>query len=417
MANKKSKHKRWIWVAAVIVVTVGASYGGVRWTRPRTNIPTAVVKRGVFTTYLTLQGQLAALRSATLKAPTRAGDQIRILKLVGNGARVKPGEVVIQFDGTKLEQTLQQDQSALKQADAEIKQSQAKAEMAEEQDRTDLMKARYTLESAKLDASEKSILSKIDGEEKELAVANAEQTARQAVEKLKSDQESGAADVKDKEQARAKALFDVQETRRELASMTIRAPMAGLATILPNLRAGGFFENGPPFKPGDQAWAGAGIIELPDLSTLYVNARVDEADRGKLRAGQPVTVRVDAVPGAALAGEITEISSLAKIDFSAGWPPSRNFELRVRLHQIDPRMRPGMTANLKTAADRVSDSILIPAQAVFKSHGQTLAYVLKGTRFLPQSIEVSGRGEGELAVTQGLVPGERVALEDPENTN
>jgi multidrug resistance efflux pump len=279
---RRTKRKRWTWVAMIAVVVAAASYGGARWTRPRIHVQTTVVRRGVFTSYLTLRGHLAAVRSVTLKAPTRIGDQIRILKLVENGAGVRPGEVVIQFDASKLHQTLQEDQSALKQAEAEIRQSTAKTRIAVEQDRTDLMKARYTLESARLDASERAILSKIDGEEKQLAVTNAEEVVSQDEQKLKSDETSGAADLKDKQEARDKALFDVQETEQDIASTTVRAPMKGLVTILPNLRAGGFFENGPPFKPGDQAWAGADIIELPDLSTIHTVARVEEADRGKL---------------------------------------------------------------------------------------------------------------------------------------
>lgn len=411
--QKRSKRKRWIWVAIILVVAAGASYGIARWSRPQDHIPTAVVKRGVFVNYLTLRGQLAASRSVTLKAPTRVGDQIRILKLVENGAQVRPGEVVIQFDASKLQQTLEEDQSALKQAEAEIRQSQAKSRMAVEQDRTDLMKDQYTLESAKLDASEKAILSKIDGEEKQLAVANAEQAVYQAEQKLKSDRDSGNADLKDKKQARDKALFDVEDAEQEIASMTVRAPMGGLVTILPNLRAGGFFQNGPPFKPGDQAWAGADIIELPDLSTIHAVARVDEADRGKLRDAQPVTVRVDAVPSAAFAGKITQISTLAKVDFSGGWPPSRNFEFEVQLSRTDPRMRPGMTASIRAPVNRAPRSILIPIQAAFQRAGESFSYVQEGTRFIPRRIEVAQRSEEQLAIQSGLQPGERVALQDP----
>jgi RND family efflux transporter MFP subunit len=408
--------RRWIWITIVIILVAAASYGGARWSRLRRHVPTAVVRRGLFTTYLTLRGQLAASRSVTLKAPTLAGDQIRILKLVENGARVQPGEVVIGFDASKLRQTLQEDKSALKQADAEIREAQAKGRMAVEQDRTDLLKARYTLESARLDASQKAILSRIDGEEKQLAVANAEQAVYQAEQKLRSDQASTVASVKDKEQARDKALFDVRQTQEVLASMTVRAPIQGLVTVLSNLRAGGFFENGPPFKPGDQAWAGADILELPDLSTIHVVARVDEADRGKLRVGQVVTVRVEAVPGPASKGKISRIGALAKVDFSGGWPPSRNFEFEVKLAQSDSRMRPGMTATVRVPADQMANLILIPADAAFQKGTETLAYVLQKNRFVGRPIEIAERGDGELAVDRGLKPGERVALQDPTGT-
>ncbi|MFI5126206.1 MAG: hypothetical protein ACHQJX_05220, partial [Candidatus Acidiferrales bacterium] len=76
-------------------------------------IPSALVQRGEFTDYVQLRGQAKALKSAIISAPYQAGD-LQIIKLAQNGAQVKKGDVVVEFDATTLKQTLAQDQSTLK---------------------------------------------------------------------------------------------------------------------------------------------------------------------------------------------------------------------------------------------------------------------------------------------------------------
>ena len=72
-----------------------------------------------------------------------------------------------------------------------------------------------------------------------------------------------------------------------------------------------------------------------------------------------------------------------------------------------------MSASIRAAVEQVPNAILIPPQASFQKGGETVAYVLKGSKFEERPIEIVRRGEGQLAVGSGLEPGERVALKDP----
>ncbi len=80
----------------------------------------------------------------------------------------------------------------------------------------------------------------------------------------------------------------------------------------------------PVFKEGDRAWAGAAIAELPDMSTIHAIAPVYEADRGRVEPGQPVTLNIEAVPDKEHKGRVSEISPLAKIDYST-YPYQKEF--------------------------------------------------------------------------------------------
>ncbi len=410
-AMHRSRRSRWKRLGAVWAVAAASFLSVARLAYPATKLPTAEVKRGDFVEALPLRGEVKAVKSTVLEAPSGAGD-LRIVRLAPNGAMVKAGEVVVEFDATDLRKTLDQKRSDLKEAEAEIEQARAQARLTEEQDTTDLAKARYDVERARLEASKQEILSKLEGEENKLKLAAAEQHLKQAEEKLQADQAGDKATISAKVQKRDKVQYDVREAEMHIARMSLRASKSGLITILTNWQSQFSGGSPMPFKPGDSAWPGATIAELPDMSSFRVTAPLDEADRGRVKAGQEVTVRVDAVPDKELRAHVADISTLAKQDFST-WPPPKNFELTVQLEQTDSRLRPGMSATVRVAVAHLPNSLLIPAEAAFEKAGKTVVYVQKGSGFEERAIEVARRGECEVAVAAGLKAGERVALKEP----
>jgi RND family efflux transporter MFP subunit len=213
-------------------------------------------------------------------------------------------------------------------------------------------------------------------------------------------------------QKRNKALFDVQQGERAVSSMTLRAPVGGMVTILPNWRNQVGWSEAPEFKEGDRLWPGAAIAELPDLSSVRVAARVDETDRGRVKPGQPAKVRVDAIPDREFDARVAEISPLAKLDFSS-WPLTKSFDLILELAATDQRLRPGMSANARIAVDRQADAVLLPAPALFEKGGRSVVYVQGAWGFQERLVEIGRRTPKQVAVRRGVKPGERVALRDP----
>jgi HlyD family secretion protein len=395
------------WFGARDAATVSAA----------TAIPSSTVVRGELVDIVELRGQIRPLHSVDLLAPPDAG-QIQILKLVKDGDSVKKGDTAIVFDPSTIQMTLNQRRSDLKQAEAQIDDMRAKQKLAEQQDQTDLLKAKYDVERAKLDASQAEILSQIDGEEKKLALADAEQRAKQAQQKVDSDVASNKADLANIAQKREKALRDVQHWEEAISHLTIIAPTDGMVHLMPNYQAGGNFgSNPPPFKEGDRAWSMAAIAQIPDLSALRIAARLDEEDRGKLHAGETVSARVDAVTDLAFTGTVADISPLAKVDFSNGWPPVKNFDLVVTLDHIDNRLRPGMSVTERIAVQRIPNVILVPAEALFTRNGRDVVYVEQGAKgsnnFIERAVVIGHRGGGQVEIRSGLEPGVRVATKDP----
>jgi RND family efflux transporter MFP subunit len=193
--------------------------------------------------------------------------------------------------------------------------------------------------------------------------------------------------------------------------------MDGVITLLPNSRARTNLLGGgstPVFKEGDRAYAGATIAEIPDLSTIQGKAPVLEADRGRVEPGQPVVLNIEAVPDREHKGRVKEISPLAKMDYNTT-PVKKNFDLVVELENPDPRLRPGMTAGFRVEVERVHDALVVPAEAVFSKNGRTVAYVLSDGVYRERPLTLARRGIGQVMVSKGLKPGERIALKDPSS--
>jgi RND family efflux transporter MFP subunit len=403
---------------AVIVIVLAAVAGGVVAMNAGGGVPnitTVTVTHGDFVDYIQIRGDIRPAKSIVLAAPLQSGGDLQITKLVKNGAAVKKGDLLVEFDATTLEQRLAERRSDLKSAEGEIEQLQAQQKINAEERKTQLLKARYDVDRAKLDLGKRDLISEIEFQEAKLALADAEQRFKETEAKVKSTDTAAEADLIARRRKRDKAQFDVDRTERAIEALRLRAPADGTVNILTNPRTGGTFGGGEvEFREGDRAWAGASILELPDLTSIHLEARLDESDRGRLKVGQQAVVKIEAVPGKDFTARVDLISVLARVDFSSGWPPVRNFDLGLVLDNPDPRIRPGMTATARIAADRMPDATLVPAEAIFQKDGRPVVYRLNGSKFDEQPIEIVRRGREQAAVSSGVTTGDKLAVRRPE---
>lgn len=409
------KHKRALAAFGVVASVAGAGIAMNARTGTAPNVTTSEVTRGDFVDYIQIRGDIRPAKSIVLAAPLQAGGELQIVKLVKSGTVVKKGDLVVEFDATSLKQRLEERHSELKTAQGEIEQSQAQGKITAEQQATNLMKATYDVERARLDLGKRDLISRIEFEGAKLSLADAEQRLKEVQAKGLSSKAGSEAELLGKKRKRDKAQYDVDRTTASIDALHLRAPADGTVNILENSRSGGpFGGGGVEFREGDRAWPGASILELPDLSSIHLEARLDEADRGRLKVGQEASVKIEAVPGKDFAARVDLISVLARADFSSGWPPVRNFGLGLVLRARDPRIRPGMTATARIAADRLPNVTLVPAETIFQKDGRPVVYRLNGSKFDEQSIEITRRGREQAAVSAGVNPGDRLAVRRPE---
>ena len=84
-------------------------------------------------------------------------------------------------------------------------------------------------------------------------------------------------------------------TNSRLAQMEMKTPLSGVVMYMQNYSQG--WMNAKPFQVGDQVWPGGVVAEIPDLTTLEMEGKVEEIDRGRICVGQETRVHIDSLPG------------------------------------------------------------------------------------------------------------------------
>jgi HlyD family secretion protein len=402
-------------LSALLVLAIGG-WQVLRGGATTLETETVEVTRGTFLDRATIRGEIKAMRAQLLTAPSDAGE-LRILEMAPNGANVRKGDVVIAFDTTALKQRLDEKQSDLRASHAEISKADAEGRLKLEEFTTGRVTAEFDVERAKLDVKAGELQSRFDEQKARLGLSDKEQKLQETDTVLDSGRKATAATVGGLEGKLERAQAEVGRTSRGLQALVIRAPTDGVMVVLENWRAGQFGQGNRPFQVGDAAWAGAQIAELPDLASARMTAVVDEVDRSRLVLGQDATVRVDALSDTELTARLVSIGTIAKMDFSAGWPPKRGFELVLDLTRTEARLRPGMSAVARIGVGRHDNQVLVPSRGLFSHGGRPVAYVVTSRGIEPRYVSVSHRNDDITAIASGLSPGERVAVTAPRDAD
>ncbi|MFB3829200.1 MAG: efflux RND transporter periplasmic adaptor subunit [Bryobacteraceae bacterium] len=402
---------RWMGVLCIIPALVGiaaAAFTRYRRVQDAGALPTAKARLGDFSVIVRCRGELKARRSVQLTAPVNV-PELRIVWLAPTGSSVEAGDPVIKFDTSAVKQQLQEKQAALKQAQAALDQAVAEARIAAEQNQIDLGDAQHKVEHARLEVTKGEILSALQAEENRIELGLSEKRLDIEKAKLKLAEVSTQARIASLRRARDKAKDELELTQYRLAQMELKAPSAGWVNYLSNFSQG--WMNAKPFKVGDQAWPGAALAEIPDLSSLEMEGKIEEIDRGRIALGQEAQVRIDSLPEAAFPGRLTMLSPMTVMGWE--WPPTRTFRGFAKLDKVDGRLRPGMNGRMDVVVNRIPKAISIPAKALFTVDGRPTVYLAERGGYQPLGVEVLARNPDEIAV-KGLKQGALVALVEPE---
>jgi hypothetical protein len=88
------------------------------------------------------------------------------------------------------------------------------------------------------------------------------------------------------------------------------------------------------------------------------------------------------------------------------------YDVSVELSDSDPRLLPGLTAQVVILGAKEPDALYVPRQALFVKDGKQTVFLKKGGGFEQQAIQVVFENESRAAV-DGLRAGDQVALIDP----
>jgi HlyD family secretion protein len=399
-----------------LVILTGLGGAGVwlwkaRQVQAKADLPVASARRGEFQVIVRCRGELASTHSVQLVAPMRIAG-LQIAWQAPPNSDVKEGDVVIRFDSSLARQQLLEKQATLKQAQATLEQTVAQARITSEQDQLDLASARVVLEKAKLEASKRELVSKLQGSESRIDLDLAEENLKAQIATIDLHIMSDAQKVGSATRLRDKAQEEIDVTTDRLAHMEMHAPSAGVIVYVNNFSQG--WINAKPFKVGDSVWPGSVVGEIPDVSTLQMKAKLEETDRGRIAPGQDARILVDPFPEKPFPGKVASISPLVEEEFD--WPPTRNFRAMASFNEPDRRLRPAMNARVDFIVERIPDAISVPASAVFTRQGRPAVYVAEKNAWVPHEVEILARNPDEVAI-KGISEGTKVSLVEPDTAS
>ncbi|MGD8813124.1 MAG: efflux RND transporter periplasmic adaptor subunit [Anaerolineales bacterium] len=177
---------------------------------------------------------------------------------------------------------------------------------------------------------------------------------------------------------------------------TIAAPFSGTITS-------SFVQHGDLVTPGTLAFG------LSDLSPLFVDVQISEIDINRLQTGQEVVLTFDAIPNQTYLGTINQIDMVGTAIQGVV-----NFKVIVELDGVDEAVKPGMTAAVNIIVSQIDGVLLIPNRAVRVRDGQRVVYLLKDDQIEPVAITLGASSETYSELVEGDIEiGDLVILNPP----
>jgi multidrug efflux pump subunit AcrA (membrane-fusion protein) len=426
-------------IAAVSVITLS-----VYWTRAGADDElVATVTRGELTARLTSTGTLKPIQSITYRSPI-PGRDVEIRDLAPEGSRVNAGDVLVRLDTTDLELELarvrQEDRQAqmdlqvaegeLDDAGAEVRAvTEGEGSLTVEEARSALLRAQKKAERLREEFEHlKPLLAKgyITREE----LARTEDQLEEAEQELilarrKSDvvvelshpreQKRAALALSQKGAQLAHARTHATETQQRLDMLvrlidgcTIRARGPGLVIYEENMSA----NPRRKLRIGDRVFATQGIVTIPEVNRMLVEASVSESEVHRVAPGQTAEVHVEAFPDLKLTGKVTRVGTLASTSVNRPFDDKR-FDLIIALDPTDAELRPEMTIRADVIVGSRSNVLMVPVTAVFNNQGSRVVYLAGGGRSEMRRVDLGESNDRMVEIVAGLREGERVSLTPP----
>jgi HlyD family secretion protein len=369
-------------------------------------VATFEVRPGRFVREVEATGTLKAVQATPVIVPLESGRAQKVAFLARDGAYLKKGDTVVEFDPYDAQKEEADGEADLTAARAKIEKAKAEGskneralgldrDVAKEQlDRAET----FRLTDAELYSRHEIIESQLD---RDLFATRADVAGR----KLDASGRLSSAERQLGEIDASKARLKVAIAEKGLRSLRIEAPHDGLLVLQRNWRGE------VPFV-GDTFWPGQKIAELPDLSQLEARVFVLEADGAGLKAGLRARVAIEGRPGEEHEATVSKVEPLAKTrDYQS---PVKYFEATLSLARTEPSfMKPGQKVRAVVRLDEADGVLAIPRGAVFEKDGKRVVYRREGGAFVPVEITIGRQSISRVVLGSGLAAGDVIALRDP----
>lgn len=191
-------------------------------------------------------------------------------------------------------------------------------------------------------------------------------------------------------------LWDVSEGQinavlgsgRPMRTITLFAPASG--TVLEKKVV-----NGQAIQAGDE------LYTIADLTDIWLDAQLREADAGVVAVGTPATLEFGSYPGRVFAGRVTFVHPVLA-------DQSRTVRARIVVPNGSGLLKPGMYATVRLNT-RAQSALAVPRSAVVQTGERSLVFVdMGGGQLMPHTVTLGRTGSDYIEVLSGVDAGQRV---------
>ncbi len=352
------------------------------------------VKRQKLVSSIPTNGKVEPYRWLAVRAET-AGLISRVD--VQNGSKVTAGATLAQLTDPEIQSSMESAQARVEEARANLQSLEAGPKPAELTDiDNSLNRARLDLDTEQrdLDAIKRLVAKQAATPEEERAAADkihatqlqiAGLEKRRANQTPKPDVEAARARLQDAESALTLA-------RQRAAQTVIRAPIAG---EIYDLAA----------RPGTYLNVGDLIANVGTLDRLRVRVYVDEPLLGRVRLGEPVTIRWEALPGKTWDGSVDQMPASIQ-----ALGARQVGEVVCAIENPGRDLIPGNNVDAEIRTAVVENALVIPKETIRRDGGGDFVFTLHGDTLERRPVKIGESNVTQAQIVEGLSEGDVIAL-------
>ncbi len=239
-----------------------------------------------------------------------------------------------------------------------------------------------------------TVLARLENDRQRLSLAQASANLRKVQNDMKRQTElfnrkligSGVFEQLKFDLETQKASYDIAAL--ELSYTEIRAPISG--TLSQRL-----------VKLGNQINVGQTLFRIDDFDPLEARVAVPERDMQAIKAGQPVQMLVDAMPGTVFIGSVGRVSPVVD-------PKTGTFDVIAQFKDASQTLRSGMFGRVNIVTATHDNTLVVPRVALLTEDGTSAVYVVAGGRVSRKPVKVGFTGDGRSEILEGLKVGDQV---------
>lgn len=337
-------------------------------------------------------GEIVAGREAHIRAPV-AGEVVAVGPRFRDGARVAAGAMLLQVDPFDYENVLDEQRAERREAAARLRELQARRRL--EADALERDRELVVLVERELERRQRLLERGVASEQTVDDVRQELLRMRQTLAMRESTLAAEEARIEQQQAAIARLAARIARAERDLDRTRIAAPFAGLLTAT-------------DAELGQRLAVNEAVARLIDPTRLEVRFQLSERQYGRLLGcrdglvGRPVTVVWDIGEATRrFAGTVERVDAELSMDRGG-------VALFARLDDLPAGtpLRPGGFVTVALADCAWENVVLLPAAAI---HGGDRVYIVDGEdRLAERRVAIAAETGGQVVVTGGLAPGERV---------